>query len=233
MEKLFNGYVLDIPSGCFPLSTDSMALAHFVRLKKGASVLDLGSGCGTLGTLLCSADPDCRVTGVERDPAAHSAALNNISRNGLHGRMESICTDLRTFAARDRFSCCVSNPPYFTGGPASSTTPDARREDQCSLEDLIKTAARSIKYGGDFYLVHRPERLAQICALTSNAGLEPKRLRLLRHRTGGPVSLILIHCRKGGKPGLLWEEESLYDADGEPTAYYRSIYHSGDPTGSR
>lgn len=225
MEQLFNGYVLDIPPGCFPLSTDSMALAHFVRLKKGSTVLDLGSGCGTLGVLLCAADPDCRVTGVELDPVAHGAALENISCNGLPSRMESICADLRSFAAQEHFSVCVSNPPYFSGGPASANIPDARREDQCALKDLIQTAARSIKYGGDFYLVHRPERLAQICALTSNAGLEPKRLQLLRHRVNGPVSLILIHCHKGGKPGLLLEEESLFDRSGQPTEYYRSIYH--------
>ena len=225
MEQLFNGFVLDIPPGCFPLSTDSMALAHFVKLKKDATVLDLGSGCGTLGTLLCAGHPDCRVTGIEIDPAAHAAALENIERNGLSGRMESICADLRTFAASGSFSCCVSNPPYFSGGPASATTPDARREDQCPLDALIQTAARSVKYGGDFYLVHRPERLAQICALTSQSGLEPKRLQLMRHRSDGPVSLILIQCRKGGKPGLIWEEESLYDQNGQPTAYYRNIYH--------
>ena len=228
MEYLPNGFTLEIPDGAFPLSTDSMALAHFVKLNRSARVLDLGSGCGTLGLLLCASHPDCHVTGIEMDPAAHAAALENIRRNGLHGRMESICADLRKIAesgAPGTFSCCVSNPPYFSGGPASAATPNARREDRCSLEDLIKAAARALKYGGDFYLVHRPERLAQICALASRAGLEPKRLRLLRHRADGPVSLILVHCRKGGKPGLVWEEIALHDREGNPTADHRSIYH--------
>ena len=49
MEYLPNGFSLEIPQGCFPLSTDSMVLAHFVRLPRNARVLDLGSGCGTLG----------------------------------------------------------------------------------------------------------------------------------------------------------------------------------------
>ena len=53
METLHSGITLDIPSGAFPLSTDSMALSHFVRLPRNARVLDLGSGCGTLGLLLC------------------------------------------------------------------------------------------------------------------------------------------------------------------------------------
>ena len=54
METLLNGFTLDIPQGCFPLSTDSMVLSWFARLPKNARVLDLGSGCGTLGLLLCA-----------------------------------------------------------------------------------------------------------------------------------------------------------------------------------
>ena len=34
MEYLPNGLTLDIPEGCFPLSTDSIALAEFVKLPK-------------------------------------------------------------------------------------------------------------------------------------------------------------------------------------------------------
>ena len=70
MEYLPNGVTLEVPPGSFPLSTDSMALAHFVRLPRNARVLDLGSGCGTLGLLLCSVDSACRVTGVELSPSA-------------------------------------------------------------------------------------------------------------------------------------------------------------------
>ena len=56
MEYLPKGYTLSLCDGAFPLSTDSMCLAHFARLPKKARVLDLGSGCGTLGLLLCSKD---------------------------------------------------------------------------------------------------------------------------------------------------------------------------------
>ena len=65
MEKLHNGFTLSLCEGAFPLSTDSIALSGFVRLPKNAKVLDLGSGCGTLGLLLCAEYPDCTVTGIE------------------------------------------------------------------------------------------------------------------------------------------------------------------------
>ena len=228
METLFNGFTLDIAPGAFPLSTDSIALAAFVRLPKQARVLDLGSGCGTLGIMLCAADKGCKVTGIELDPQAHEMALQNITRNQLQGRLESICADLTAIAEHFDTGCfdvCVSNPPYFTSGPISKTTPLARHEQSCSLDTWMASAARAIKFGGDFYLVHKPERLAEIFSAACAHHLEPKRLCLLRHKEAGPVTLILVQCRKGAKPGLIWEEASLHDKDGNPTDYYKTLYH--------
>ena len=228
MEYLSNGFTLEIPDGVFPLSTDSMCLSHFVRLPKNARVLDLGSGCGTLGLLLCAQNEGCAVTGLEIDEKAHLAAVENIRRNGLEPRMESICADLRSVSERfspGGFSVCVSNPPYFSGGPASRTVPTARREDFCGLRELMGAAFHALKFGGDFFLVHRPERLAELISAGAECSLELKRLGLVRHRQDGPVSLILLQFRKGAKPGLLWEELTLRNPDDSPTPAYREIYH--------
>ena len=225
METLSNGTTLDTGSAAFPLSTDSMLLAGFVRLPKNARVLDLGSGCGTLGLLLCDRNSTCSVTGIELNQDAHALALENIRRNSLEARLFSICGDLRTVSPTDgSFHAVISNPPYFSGGPASADHPLARREDCCEPEALFASAAKALRYGGDFFLVHRPEKLAQLCACACNAQLEPKRLKLVRHRENGPVSLILLQCRKGGKPGLVLEEAFLFDCDGNPSQDYRDVY---------
>ncbi len=227
MEYLPNGYTLEPAPGAFPLSTDSVVLAHFVKLSKNARVLDLGAGCGTLGLMLCAADRNCTVTGVELDESAHLAAQENIRRNALETRMESICADLRQLPKEftERFDCCVSNPPYFSSGPAAQRTPLARRDDCCSPADLFAAASRSIRFGGDFFLVQKPERLAELIIRGSEVTLEAKRLLLLRHRENGPIALICLQFRKGGKPGLKIEEETLFDTNNEPTAFYKSVYH--------
>lgn len=228
MEQLPNGFTLELAEGAFPLSTDSMVLAHFTKLPANARVLDLGSGCGTLGLLLCASHHRCHVTGIEIDPIAHQAALENIRRNDLSHRMESICADLKQLAqvvSPGAFSCCVSNPPYFASGPASRTTPLARREDLCSLSDLIRAAALALKYGGDFFLVHRPDRLAEIISIGSRHMLETKRICLVRHKPDSPFSLVLLQLRKGGKPGVILEEATLFSSDGMPTEFYKRIYH--------
>ena len=226
MEQLHNGFTLETGDGSFPLSTDSMLLSAFVKLPKQAKVLDLGSGCGTLGVLLCASDPHCHVTGIEIDPAAHEAAIGNIQRNDLQGRMMSICADLRTVALQPGCFCvCVSNPPYFSGGPASQSHPAARREDTCTPDDLFRAAATALKYGGDFFLVHKPERLAQLIGCGAKHSLEAKRLLLVRHKEGSDISLVLLSFRKGGKPGLKIDELYLHDRDGSPSADYKRIYH--------
>ena len=228
METIKQSFTLDL-SGGFPLSTDSMVLADFVRLPKNAAVLDLGSGCGTLGLLLCARDALCTVTGIELDEAAHAAALENIERNHLGERLHSICGDLREIpVAPGLFRVCVSNPPYFSGGERHSRTPGARREDTCPPDALFAAASKALCFGGVFFLVHKPERLAQLCFEASSHGLEPKRLRLVRHRPDSPVSLILLSCRKGGKPGLMLEELLLFHSDGTPTEDYKRIYHTNN-----
>ena len=226
MEILKNGFTLELCPGAFPLSTDSVALAHFVQAHPSDKVLDLGSGCGSLGLMLCARYDKLQVTGLEIDENAHLQALKNAERNGISNRLTSICADVATFPVQaGGFSVCISNPPYFHGGPDSQKTPVARKENTFSLETLFSVASQALKYGGDFYMVHRPERLAEIFAKASARKLEPKKLQLLRHRENGPVSLVLVHCKKGGKPGLVWQEEFLYHTDGTPSSYFHNLYH--------
>lgn len=228
MEILQNGYTLELCDGAFPLSTDSMALAYFARLGKNAKVLDLGSGCGTLGLMLCAKDSSCHVTGVELNEDAHNMALQNIARNALQARMASICADLKTIPAclpQGSFSVCISNPPYFIGGKLRSGQGNARHEVQCSAEDVFSAAAWALKYGGDFYLVHKPERLGELMNLGSKYAMECKRLCLLRHSPETLPGVVLLAFRKGGKPGLKLEEICLRDSTGEFSRAYREIYH--------
>ena len=205
-----------------------MVLSYFARLPKNAQVLDLGSGCGTLGLLLCSKDQNCHITGIELEEQAHLEALENIRRNGLDARMESICADLRSVSEKfspGSFSCCISNPPYFSGGFSSQTLATARQEGSCTPEDLFRCGSHLLKFGGDFFLVHKPERLAELIATAARYKLEAKRLCLVRHRADAPFNLILLQLRKGAKPGLQWEEMILHHADGSPTDLYKEIYH--------
>ena len=228
MEFLPNGFTIEFPPETFPLSTDSVVLAHETRLPRNARVLDLGSGCGTLGLLLCDKDASCMVTGVEFSETAHNAARENIRRNGIENRMRSILLDLRELPPEfaGQFDICISNPPYFSGGPASKHNPLARRDDCCTPAALLRSAAGALKFGGDFYLVHKPEKLAQLIVCGAQTGLEAKELTFVRHKEDGPICLILLKFKKGAKCGLILHERCLFNSLGNPTPYNREVYHT-------
>ncbi len=232
MEQLWNGMTI-ASDRSFPVGTDSMLLAQFLTLPRQAKIADFGSGCGTLGILLCAREGTCRVTGIELDEAAHNAALENISRNGLSGRLTSLHGDvrrIRELLPANSFDCVISNPPYFPpgSGKVSQTNAMARSEASLPLEDLCREAAYLLPTGGRFALVHRPERLCDLMFFLRTAGIEPKRIQFVRHRPGAPVCLVLLEGRRGGKPGLKYEPDfTEFHEDGTPTGEYRAVYHEG------
>lgn len=217
--------------GTFPLGTDSVLLAHFLHLPARAKVADLGSGCGTLGLLLCARAADCTVTGIELEEAAHAAAMKNIEINKLSSRLRSLRGDvgqIRSLLPAASFDCVISNPPYFPpgSGKLSKTLAGARSEQSLSPEMLCAAAAYLLPSGGRFALVHRPERLCDVFCALRGAGLEPKRLQFVRHKQASPPCLILVEARRGGKPALTCEPDFIeFEDDGRETAQYRAAYH--------
>ena len=233
IEQLWGGLCMRWSEAQFRLSTDSMLLADFCRLAPQSAVCDLGCGCGSLSLLLCGKYPLLRVTGVELQPQAAALAEENAAQDGLDGRFSVIRGDLRehrTLLAHGSFDAVVSNPPYYPVGSgkcaASPALAAARTELTCSLGELCTCAAWLLRSGGRFFLVHKPERLADLMVSLRENRLEPKRLRLVRHRAGAPVSLVLLEARLDGKPGLVFEPDlALFDENGAESEDHKRIYH--------
>ncbi len=229
-ETLWNGVEVMVREDRFPLSTDSVLCAHFARLPHHAKAADLGCGSGAIAMMLLASDPTLHMTGIELDREAAEAARENARHNGvdltvLHGDLRQI-RDLLPAGSMD---ACVSNPPYFPAGSgprASGALAAARSEETCSLTDLCAAAGWLLKTGGRMTLVHRPERLADLCCALRQQQLEPKRLCFVRHRSNAPISLILMEAVKGGHPGLSYEPELiLFEPDGTETAACKAAYH--------
>lgn len=217
----------------FRLGTDSILLSNFASPLRGRNIADLGAGGSSLGVLLCAGNDKCTVTGIEIQEKACDISRKNIALNALHDRLHIMQGDLREIRKllpANSFDSVISNPPYFpVGSGAQASNPAfaiARTECCCTLDALCRAAAWLLRYGGSFYLVHRPERLAELIYLLKIHGLEPKRLRFVRHHPDAPVSLVLLESRLGGKCGLQIEKDLLlFSENGEQTREYREIYH--------
>ena len=215
----------------FQPGTDSFLLGAVPRLKRGERVCDLGAGTGLLGLLLLARQPSLHITNVEIQSEACDLARRTAALNGLESSITCVEGDLRDAALlkAGSFDAVIANPPYFAAGTGAQAENDARRtarsEVTCTLEDVCTAAARLLRWGGRFFLCLRPERMAELMALTRRCGLEPKRLRLVQNTARSAPSLFLLECRRGGKTGLAVDAPLIMtNEDGTPSAELDAVY---------
>lgn len=221
-----DGPVFYYDAALFPPTTDSFALGWFARPRRGDAVCDLGCGTGLLGTLLLARDASLRLVNVEQNADALALARRTFAENGWAAEFRA--GDLREAAvlpAAGSMDYCVCNPPYFRAGSGKSAEGAARQaareEAQCTLDEVCAAAARVLRWGGGFALVHRPERLADLlCALRAH-GAEPKRLRFVAQRADAAPSLVLVEARRGGKSGLAVEPPLTVGGSEWDRVYFR------------
>ena len=229
------GPVFFYDDALFPPMTDTFLLGAFTRTKPRERLCDLGSGTGLLGLLLLSRRAGLKVHNVELQQEALALSERTMAANGLPAR--HYCADLRHLQGvldAGSFDLVVSNPPYFAArsGPSASgqALRLAREEAGCTIEELCQAAGRLLRWGGRLSLVYRPERLCDLLRAMRQAGIEPKRLRLVQSTPDSAPSLLLCEGRRGGKSGLQLEPPLLLkDAQGQETDEYRSIYFRSHP----
>ena len=98
----------------------------------------------------------------------------------------------------------------------------ARHELLCSFEDVAREAAKTLKPGGRFYLVHRPFRLAEIIMTLGKYRLEPKRMRLVYPYVDREPNMVLLEASRGGRPRMTVEKPLIVYR--EPGVYMDEIY---------
>ena len=215
--------------------TDSVLLAGFVadaRLKRKERAVDLGCGSGIISILIALKSPDMHIDGIEIQPHAAELAAENAQLSGLSSRLTIIEGDIRRhrdYLQSGVYDIAVSNPPFHkqnSGKPAANDEiAISRNETSCTLADVCRAACYLTRFGGLFFLAHKPERLADVFGALSNSGFEPKRLRFVQHTYKSPPSLVLIESRRGGKSSLKIEAPFiLKNDDGSDTEEARAVY---------
>lgn len=211
--------------------TDAVLLARFAAPSPHTVCCDLGSGCGVIPLLWCK-QPTGPLTAVELQPDAAAQIERAVEANGLGARLRVLCADLRALQGlldAGSFDLVTMNPPYNAAGAgllsAEQSDQLARHETACTPQDLCRSAARLLKFGGRFCVCVRPERLTDyLCAMRQH-GLEPKRLRPVAKRPERAPWLLLLEGRRGGKPGMRMEPALfVHAADGGYSEEMKAIY---------
>lgn len=124
---------------CFGM--DSILLSNFAKeIKKGARVVDLGTGTGILGLLLCAKTELSQIIGIEIQKEVANMAKRSIRLNGLENRFQIVNMNIKRILhqkgkgnikikgvskhkkayqlirkinlQKESFDCIITNPPY-------------------------------------------------------------------------------------------------------------------------
>lgn len=217
---------------CFGI--DSILLSEFAKnIKKGARVLDLGTGTGIIATLLCGKTELSEMIGIEVQKEVYDMAKRSIRLNHLENKFKIIqdnIINLNNYFKKNTFDAIVTNPPYKkkeTGVQNDDTRKlISRHEIEANLEDFIKISKDMLKDRGELYIVHRPERLVDILSIMRKYKIEPKKMRFVYANIKAMPKLVLIQGIKNAKPFLKVESNLyIYNENGAYTEEILKIYH--------
>ncbi|HCX61619.1 tRNA1(Val) (adenine(37)-N6)-methyltransferase [Sedimentibacter sp.] len=212
---------------CFGM--DAVLLTNYCDIKNNSTVVDLGTGTGIIPILLSGKRNYSKAYAIEVQEEVAEMARRSVTLNNLQDKIEVLNIDLKdvlNYLQPNSFDAVISNPPYKLNNSGIINPSDkkaiSRHEIMCSLEDVISKAASLLKQYGRFYMVHRPDRLADIMCLLRKYRLEPKQIRFVHPRAAEKPNMILIRASKNGNPELKFDPP-LY-IYGEDDKYTKDVY---------
>lgn len=224
-----NGYYIIQNVNKFCFGMDAVLLSGFAKVKEGENALDLGTGTGIIPILLEAKTKGKHFSALEIQEESADMAKRSVACNHLEEKIDVVCGDIKEaskiFGAAS-FDVVTTNPPYMNDkhGLKNPDLPKAiaRHEVLCTLEDVIREAAKVLKVNGRFYMVHRPFRLVEIINTLSQYKLEAKRMRFVHPFIDKEPNMVLIEAVKGGKSMVKIEKPLIVYK--EPNVYQDEIY---------
>jgi tRNA1(Val) A37 N6-methylase TrmN6 len=232
------------PARGFRAGSDAVLLAAAIPVASGQTVLDVGTGVGTIGLCLRRRVPDCRFWGIEMQASLAEAARENAAANGESADFTIMTADLadRTYFRdqtgpggrpflNDGFDHVLSNPPFYADGRAQGS-PDAVKqqahmEGTVGLTQWIRFCQARLRAGGSLTLIHRTDRLPEIITEMQKSCGSLQILPLWPDAVT-PAKRIIIRGIKGDRgPLRLLRGAVLHEPDGTPSELSEKIMRKG------
>lgn len=191
----------------FKFSLDSVLLAEFVKKpEKATTILDMCSGNGAVSMIL-STKTNAKITSVELQKEIFDLGVKSVSYNKLNNQIKCVNSDIKcveNYFPGNKFDVIVCNPPYFNSKNNDLINDErvkavARHEIYIKLEEIVQIASKLLDLNGEFYMVHRPERLDEIIIQCNKYNLNVKNIQFICTKMNISPKLVLVRCIKGSK----------------------------------
>lgn len=214
---------------CF--TSDAVLLANLAKVKKGDVAVDFGTGSGVIAVLIAAKTEAAKVYALEKQKMMCDLARKNAEHNNLSGRIEVVegdIADADKLLGKESVNVVVCNPPYFKKGSGAEREREeialSRHESSCDLKGIIESAARILKYGGAFYMVHKVDRMAEAIGYMQAASLEVKNVTLVYPKKDKAADVFISEARKKGSGGMKLNSLIVYNDDGTMTEAAKRLY---------
>ena len=204
-DMCINGLKIVQDTTLYRFTSDSVLLTRFARAKQGECVADFCAGSGVVGFHFHALNPDkhLQITLFEMQEKLLALAKKTAEYNGFDnftfelGKLQDLPEKYR-----ERFSLVLCNPPYERGGLENEDYEKAvcRKEITITLKEIAKATAKALKFGGRVAMLHRADRLAEVCYTLKAVNIEVKRIQLVAGKQGAKPYLVMVEGVKGGKP---------------------------------
>lgn len=230
-----NGINIIQKKKAFRFGIDAVLLANYANVKNKHTVIDLCTGTGIVPFIIAGKTKAKKVLGIEIQDEFVEMAHRSVEINNLQNRVDFMCADLKDTAVLkklERADVVTVNPPYKLMNAGIKNATDkltiARHEVLCNLEDVIAASRILLKDNGRLYMVHRPERLADIFCLMREYKIEPKRVKFVHPSAKKAPNIVLVEGQRDGGSFLKFEEPLyVYDDKGCYTKEIDEIYGRG------
>lgn len=207
-DMMLDGLKIVQDTRLYRFTSDSVLLSKFARAKRGEVVADFCAGSGIVAFHFYALNKNTqgiRFTLFELQPELLALSKKTASYNGfenfefVEGRLQEIPKRYQ-----EKFSLILCNPPYEKGGFDNDEYHKAicRKEITITLKDIATTAKFALKYGGRICMLHRADRLAEVCYTLHEAGIEVKKIQFVGGRYASKPYLVMVEGVKGGKPSV-------------------------------
>ena len=231
-----NGLKIIQKKDAFRFGIDAVLLSYFANVKKSQNVVDLCTGTGIVPILLYGKYAPIKIVGIEIQEEMSEMADRSVKLNSIEDKVKIMTRDLKDIEylkSLGRFDVLTVNPPYKLNSSGILNPSDkvaiARHEIMCTLEDVIIAARTLLKDNGRMFMVHRPERLADIFTIMRKYKIEPKRVQMVHPNTKKPPNIVLVEGQRDGGSFLKWEKPLfVYNDEGGFTDDINKIYGRGE-----
>lgn len=206
-------------------------LANLAKVKKGDVAVDFGTGSGVIAVLIAAKTEAAKVYALEKQKIMCDLARKNAEHNNLSDRIEVVEGDIAQadkLIGKESVNVVVCNPPYFKKGSGAEREREeialSRHESSCDLKGIIESAAKILKYGGAFYMVHKVERMAEAIGYMQAASLEVKNVTLVYPKKDKAADVFISEARKKGSSGMKLNSLVVYNDDGTMTDAAKKLY---------